>query len=590
MLLRSFTYGLSDNLTTCFLQDKYSIPLFHDVIVNPSWWTSNIAYAIYLLCISGIIYMNIKCWLLRRKKFTAYKMQLFENKKEKELYQAKINFFINISHEIRTPLTLINIPLEKMIKRGKISEEDQQLLALMDKNVSYLIKLANQLLDFQKTETEGVSLTFVNIELIALLKATVDGFRDFANEKGISIHMDTSVKSLDVSIDKEAITKVLNKLFSNAVKYAYSRIIVNLHVSENNQFFIIEFINDGPPINIKEQSKIFDPFYRMKGYGTDQGSGLSLSLVRFLIEKHHGMIQVAVSDQERTVFRVTIPIKQSNFIEPLQKTSFPAYPIVQDYPYEVNRASLLIVDDENELKSLVSTELSKRYNILCAGNGKEALQIMEETNIQLVISDTLMPVMDGLELLKEIKTNIKFSHIPVILLTEKATMQAKLEGLESGVDVYIDKPFSMDMLLAQISNLLTNRENVRQFYFKSPIANMKSMAYSKADGEFLVKLNAIINEHLNDSDFDVNTVADMLHMSRPTLYRKIKAISHLTPHDLIKIARLKRAAELLIQSDLKIYEIAELVGFNSQSNFWSAFTKQFGVTPSKYAKVNRPKS
>jgi CheY-like chemotaxis protein/AraC-like DNA-binding protein len=517
-------------------------------------------------------------------------MQLFENKKEKELYQAKINFFINISHEIRTPLTLINIPLEKMIKRGKISEEDQQLLALMDKNVSYLIKLANQLLDFQKTETEGVSLTFVNIELIALLKATVDGFRDFANEKGISIHMDTSVKSLDVSIDKEAITKVLNKLFSNAVKYAYSRIIVNLHVSENNQFFIIEFINDGPPINIKEQSKIFDPFYRMKGYGTDQGSGLSLSLVRFLIEKHHGMIQVAVSDQVRTVFRVTIPIKQSNFIEPLQKTSFPAYPIVQDYPYEVNRASLLIVDDENELKSLVSTELSKRYNILCAGNGKEALQIMEETNIQLVISDTLMPVMDGLELLKEIKTNIKFSHIPVILLTEKATMQAKLEGLESGVDVYIDKPFSMDMLLAQISNLLTNRENVRQFYFKSPIANMKSMAYSKADGEFLVKLNAIINEHLNDSDFDVNTVADMLHMSRPTLYRKIKAISHLTPHDLIKIARLKRAAELLIQSDLKIYEIAELVGFNSQSNFWSAFTKQFGVTPSKYAKVNRPKS
>jgi len=183
--------------------------------------------------------------------------------------------------------------------------------------------------------------------------------------------------------------------------------------------------------------------------------------------------------------------------------------------------------------------------------------------------------------------DVKSSHIPVILLTAKTTIQAKLEGLELGADAYIDKPFSMDLLLAQISNLLTNRENIRQFYFNSPIANMKTMAYSKSDEEFLEKLNSIIHEHLSDLDFDVNTIAEKLYVSRPTLYRKIKAISNVTPHDLIKIARLKKSAELLLQGNFKIYEIVEMVGFSSQSNFWLAFTKQFGVTPSMYAKTNQ---
>jgi DNA-binding response OmpR family regulator len=364
-------------------------------------------------------------------------MQLFESEKEKEkeLYQAKIDFFINITHEIRTSLTLIKIPLERIIKYGKICEQGYESLILMEKNVSRLIELVDQLMDFREAETEGGSLTS---------------------------HIET--------------------------------------IQEN-----------------------------------------------------------------------------------------PVLPVAHDYPHKANHATVLVVEDNEEMRYLISSELRRHYNVITAGNGQEALLILAKNTIQLVISDILMPIMDGFELLKEIKTNLEFSHIPVILLTAKITTQARLEGLELGADACIDKPFSMYLLLAQISNLLTNREHIRQFYFKSPVIHMKSMAYSKTDSEFLEKLNTIINEHLGDPNFDVNTIAGILFMSRPTLYRKINAISNLTPHGLIKIARLKKAAELLIQGELKVYEVSEMTGFSSQSYFWSAFIKQFGMSPSKYAKTNRPK-
>ena len=239
------------------------------------------------------------------------------------------------------------------------------------------------------------------------------------------------------------------------------------------------------------------------------------------------------------------------------------------------------------MSAFIADEVNENYNVLLAANGSEALDLLKEQSVQLIISDVMMPVMDGFTLLQHVKSDIEFSHIPVILLTAKNTMQSRLEGLELGADAYIDKPFSTSLLMVQISNLISNRDNIRKFYFNSPIANMKSMAYTKADENFLEKLNEIINENIGNSDLDVNMIADLMHLSRPTLYRKIRAISDLTPNDLIKISRLKKAAELLLQGNMKIYEISEAVGFSSQSYFWSAFIKQFGMSPSKYAKENR---
>ena len=246
---------------------------------------------------------------------------------------------------------------------------------------------------------------------------------------------------------------------------------------------------------------------------------------------------------------------------------------------------ILVCDDERDIVSALRIYLTAEgYEVLEAYNGSEMLRLAATQEVHLILLDVMMPGMDGLSAMAELR---RTSNVPVILLTAKNTIQSRLEGLELGADAYLDKPFSTNLLMAQISNLISNRDNIRKFYFNSPIANMKSMAYTKADESFLEKLNEIINEHIGNPALDVNMIADLMHLSRPTLYRKIRAISDLTPNELIKISRLKKAAELLIQGNMKIYEISEATGFSSQSYFWSAFIKQFGMSPSNYAKENK---
>lgn len=518
----------------------------------------------------------------------AYKMQIFENNKEKELYQAKIDFFINIAHEIRTPLTLIKNPLERLLKSDKIGEKENNSLLLMDKNVSRLLSLVNQLLDFRKTEIEGYRLNFVRTEVVSLLSETAKRFQDMATENNLLLNLDLSVQELYVFVDREALTKIMSNLFSNAVKYAAKSIVVRLHLSTDYETFMIDFINDGVPVPTEMRDKIFEPFYRIKGNEDKPGTGLGLPLARSLAEMHHGTLALIDFSNNQTMFRITLPVKQTGAVktteeEPQLQTSVPKI----SYIREEGRPTVLIVEDNKEMSAFIADEVNENYNVLLAANGSEALDLLKEQSIQLIISDVMMPVMDGFTLLQHVKSDIEFSHIPVILLTAKNTMQSRLEGLELGADAYIDKPFSTSLLMVQISNLISNRDNIRKFYFNSPIANMKSMAYTKADENFLEKLNEIINENIGNSDLDVNMIADLMHLSRPTLYRKIRAISDLTPNDLIKISRLKKAAELLLQGNMKIYEISEAVGFSSQSYFWSAFIKQFGMSPSKYAKENR---
>lgn len=243
---------------------------------------------------------------------------------------------------------------------------------------------------------------------------------------------------------------------------------------------------------------------------------------------------------------------------------------------------VLLVDDNEEILQFLERILSLNYAILKAENGEQALKILQTDAVQLVISDIMMPVMDGFELCKIIKTNFEFSHIPVILLTAKNTLQAKIEGLEIGADAYIEKPFSKEHLQAQIASLLNNRQKIREFFASSPLVHIKSIAHSKADERFLESLNNTICENIEDMELDVEKLAKFMNMSRITLYRKIKSISILTPVEVINITRLKRAAELLCEGDYKIYEVADMVGFKSQSNFARNFLKQFNVTPTEY--------
>ena len=412
--------------------------------------------------------------------------------------------------------------------------------------------------------------------------------QEAAKENDLLFKVELPENAFYVFLDKEAMTKIICNLFSNALKYADHLILVRLQIHAEQEQFIIDIINDGMPIPAEMREKIFEPFYRIEEHGNKPGTGLGLPLARSLAEMHEGSLQLTTAEEQQramTCFKLTLPIKLPAQINPMEENSGPVSPSV--YSHDESRSSILIVEDNTEMRNFIADEINQLYNVQMAANGEEAIQLLKAHSFHLIVSDVMMPVMDGFTLLKTVKSDIEFSHIPVILLTAKDTLQSRLEGLELGADAYIEKPFSSSLLMAQIQNLLANRDTIRKFYFNSPIANLKSMAYTKADEGFLEKLNDIINQHMSDPELDVNRIAELMHISRPTLYRKIRAISDLTPNELIKISRLKKAAELLLQGELKIYEIAESVGFSSQSYFWSAFIKQFGVSPSKYAKENR---
>lgn len=251
---------------------------------------------------------------------------------------------------------------------------------------------------------------------------------------------------------------------------------------------------------------------------------------------------------------------------------------------------LLIVDDEEDILELLESILESKYKVLKASNGAEALQVISNETVHLIISDVMMPDMDGFELCKRVKSGVEYSHIPVILLTAKNTIQAKVEGLELGADAYIEKPFSKEYLLAQIHSLLTNRAMIREYFSSSPLVHIKSIAHTRADEKFLIQLNSSIQDHMEDLDLDVEKLARIMNMSRITLYRKIKAVSDMTPLELINITRLKKAAELLANADYKIYEVADMVGYSSQSNFARNFLKQFKMTPTDYMQSKRNQS
>lgn len=248
---------------------------------------------------------------------------------------------------------------------------------------------------------------------------------------------------------------------------------------------------------------------------------------------------------------------------------------------------ILLVDDNEDILDFVSGDLDEKYTVLTAFNGQEALNLLQQEPVQLVISDIMMPEMDGYELCRNIKSNFEFSHIPVILLTAKNTLQSKIEGLEQGADAYIEKPFSPEHLQVQIANLLANRNKIREYFASSPLVHINTMAYSKADEQFLEKLNDAIYRNIENIELSVDQLADFMNMSRATLYRKIKAISDLTPNELINVTRLKKAAELLAEHDHKVYEVAEMTGFSSQTHFGRNFTKQFGISPQEYMNLKK---
>lgn len=563
------------------------VPSVLAISVAPPWFLSHTARIFYFLVILGIGVIGIRSFIRRNRKKVEQKITQMAYLKEKELQQAKINFFINIAHEIRTPLTLITGPLEKVIKKCVLPDDAQNYLSIMEKNAKRLLQLADQLLDFRDTELQGYQFNFENKNIIQILQDNFNRFKEAAEENNLEFELTTDTKSLFIQMNEDAFVKIISNLFLNAIKYAKSKIQVKFSFSPGDKYLVIDVVNDGQNIPVGVKDKLFEPFFRGENAEFKPGTGLGLPIAKSLAELHSGTLELVDTDEKSITFRLKLPVNhaendQEDGLVPVIGAQKEVH--AHAFAFEANRPTILVVEDNEEMKDFIASEINSAYNVVTAKDGIEALAVLKDSSVQLIVSDIMMPVMDGLTMLKKIKTELEYSHIPVILLTAKNTVQSRLEGLEYGADAYIEKPFTLDILMAQIHNLLDNRVHLRNHYFNSPIANLKSMAHTKADEVFLEDLNEIIFQNISNPKLDVEMIAKNMNMSRPTLYRKIKAISDMSPNELIRISRLKTAAELILQNKLSLSEISEKVGFSSQSYFSRSFSKQFEINPSEFAK------
>ncbi|MBF4470366.1 hybrid sensor histidine kinase/response regulator transcription factor [Flavobacterium sp. HJJ] len=555
--------------------------------ILPPFWASSYAYFFYLLLILGSFYYIIRYSQNLTQIKNNRKIKHLNDEKEKEIYQAKIDFFTNVAHEIRTPLTLIKGPLEKLLAMDYQSAEVPQNLSIMKKNTSRLLKLVNELLDFRKSEIGGLKLTFVEANISSLVRNLHLRFTPLIEERGIDFELALGERDIFAFVDKEAFKKILSNLINNAIKYSKDKVSITLFRDEKKLTLIVK--NDGNLIPFQLKDKIFEPFFRVDNTDNSSGTGIGLSLAHSLAQLHNGNLQL-LANVKWNVFELTVPLHQEEEFmlytdsekEPSQSESE-----IAESETKLEKPQILVVEDNLDLLNFITAEMVSNYTVLKAENGEDALKIIHNENIQLVISDVSMPVMDGITMCKEIKTNLETSHIPVILLTAKNSLKSQIDGLEVGADAYIAKPFSTDYLKVQVNNLIENRRQIMNYYASSPLSHIKSIAHNKTDEKFLKKLDEEILKNIVDPDLSVESLAEIMNMSRSTLYRKIKDISNLSPNELINIVRLKRAAELLLNGNYKMYEIAEMVGYRSQTSFGRNFQKHFSMSPSDYIAMNK---
>lgn len=569
-------------------RDDYSIRM--GIRIMPPFYACSIAYILYVLLILSIAYFVYKRWRkISRNRNEAIHKEL-EAVKEKELYNAKLEFFTNIAHEIRTPLSLIKLPLDEVLKQKGLDGDSYDNLTIMKHNTDRIIKLVGELLDFRKAETEGVKISFVHTNVVELIKETIERFRPAAEVKNAVIGFQGPDK-LMADVDKELFTKILSNIVNNALKHTSSFISIELSTSDNK--FYISVTNDGDVIPAEYTEKIFTPYFKIDE--KSQGSGIGLPFALKLAQLHNGSISLDQVHTKHTCFVIDLPITQPGAFDFSSNTSdSPEIAEKEEDQIEkelkvVKKTTILFAEDNEDFLNFLTKQHFADYTILRATNGKEALSILQEHKggVDMVITDLMMPIMDGMELSRKIREDLRYSHIPIIVLTAKTNIQTKMECMNIGIDDYIEKPFSADFLKARVENLISNRKTIANSLNNSPEVPLNSIAHSSQDKQFIAEVVKIINEHIEETDLNVDMIAGAMNMSRATFYRKVKSISQLTPNDFIRLTRLKRAAELLKQNDYRVNEIAYIVGFSSSSYFSKCFQKQFGVLPKKYASMYR---
>ena len=568
------------------------------VVVLPPFWATWWAYLLYVIIVSVIgvsIYRTAKNRILLRN---ALRLREIEKAKAEELNHAKLQFFTNITHELLTPLTIISATVDEL-KTQAPSHND--LYTVMNSNIQRLIRLLQQILEFRKAETGNLKLRVSPGDIAAFVKNAAESFQPLVKKRKIHFSFLCDPESMIGYFDMDKLDKILYNLLSNAAKYNKEDgfIQVSLSYDETDKDFILLKIKDnGKGISKEKQKNLFKRFYEgdYRKFNTI-GTGIGLSLTKDLVELHGGTISVESEVDHGTEFMVRIPIERSYYDEEQiddEAISLMQNPVnyedtqedadVETQEVTIKANTILLVEDNGELLHLMTKLLSREYNVFTAQNGKEGIAVLEKEDVDLIVSDVMMPEMDGIEFCKYVKGHLEMSHIPMILLTAKNKEEDRAEAYEIGADAFISKPFNLTVLHARIRNLLKYKERMARDFKNQIVFEVKDLNYTSLDEDFIQRAIHCVNNHLEDPNFDQAQFADEMRTSKSTLYKKLKSLAGLNTSSFIRNVRLKAACRIMEEkgTNVRVSELAYAVGFNDPKYFSSCFKKEFDMLPSEY--------
>ncbi|MDO4181780.1 MAG: response regulator, partial [Bacteroidales bacterium] len=530
----------------------------------------------------------------RLKAEALYKLEKQSHEHEQDLNNERLRFYTNITHELRTPLTLIVGPLEDLQKSNSLSTKDAQKISVIRQSAIRLLNLINQILEFRKTETQNRKLCVSRADLATLIRENGLKYKELNRKKEVEIRWEIEPEQAILYFDREIIQIILDNLISNALKYTdKGSITIGLHniCSNNLKYTEMSVCDTGYGISSEAIPHIFDRYYQEGSRHQASGTGIGLALVKNLIDLHEGEIEVESTPNQGSIFRVRLLTDNSYpnalHAEPTEKTSIPS--ANESTEHETGtRPILLVVEDNPDIRDYVASSFSDDFDVRTADNGKQGMELALKEIPDIIVSDIMMPIMDGNEMCRELKKDVRTSHIPIILLTAKDSLADKEEGYQTGADSYLTKPFSASLLHSRIENLLQSRKQLAEHFSNHNIANDKSTimaeSMSKLDNEFIQKIDLLIKERLSTDKIDIGYLADKMCMSNSTLYRKMKALTGLSTNEYIRKARMKYAEQYLLEGKYTISEIAFKVGINNLFYFRQCFKEEFGCIPSEYLK------
>lgn len=560
-----------------------STPLEMVIIVKPPWYQSTVAYALYLLTFLSLVYMFYRISLQRQ-------LAGQESKRLKDLDELKSRFITNITHEFRTPLTIIIGYLDTLKAQFSTKSEIGKSLDTVEKNSKNLLNLVNEMLDLAKLEHGELTLNNTQDDIVAYLKYIHNSFKGVATHKNITLNFHSDLDELLMDFDTERVRQVFTNLLSNAIKFSPENSEVSLMIKANDNILQVLVKDNGLGISETHLPLIFDRFYQVesKHQKIAQGTGVGLALIKELVVLMGGKIQVTSKVSKGTTFMVELPITknatkatfaQNEILASIGETYVPK---LDDVIIADDTNSILIVEDNADMARYIASCLQPKYKVQFAKNGQEGLEKAEAQVPDLIITDVMMPLMNGYELTKQLQQRISTNHIPIIMLTSKAMKEDVMEGVLSGTDAYLTKPFQKEELLLRIYKLIQKREQLQQKYSSNDLRHQPNLSTSDKNEHFLNDVVKVIHEHIEDSNFNSNQLAKVLGMSDSQLYRKLKAVSNSSTAIFIRRVRLEKSKELLMNPDLSISEVAYATGFNDPNWYSKAFKETFEISPTSY--------